>query len=45
MKVLPLFPGHFSHPEWVALGVWLAIGGILRLLGRPFRDSTESARV
>ena len=45
MKVLPLFPGHFSQPEWVALGVWLAIGGILRLLGQPFRESNESARV
>jgi amino acid transporter len=45
MKVLPSFPGHFSHSQWVALAVWLAIGGILRLLGRPFRESTESARV
>ena len=30
MKILPLFPGHFSRPEWAALGVWLAVGFILR---------------
>jgi APA family basic amino acid/polyamine antiporter len=30
MKFLPIFPGHFSGWEWVALGIWLAIGGALR---------------
>jgi amino acid transporter len=30
MKVLPLFPGHFSAAEWLALAGWLAIGFILR---------------
>jgi APA family basic amino acid/polyamine antiporter len=29
MKFLPIFPGHFSGWEWVALGLWLAIGGAL----------------
>jgi amino acid transporter len=29
MKLLPVFPGHFSLAEWVALGVWLAIGFLL----------------
>jgi hypothetical protein len=26
MKVVPLFPGHFSLAEWIALAIWLAIG-------------------
>ena len=30
MKLLPLFPGHFSLTEWIALGIWLAIGLLLR---------------
>jgi basic amino acid/polyamine antiporter, APA family len=30
MKVLPVFPGHFSLAEWIALAVWLGIGTILR---------------
>jgi APA family basic amino acid/polyamine antiporter len=30
MKFLPAFPGHFSIPEYVSLGVWLALGLALR---------------
>jgi APA family basic amino acid/polyamine antiporter len=30
MKVLPLFPGHFSIAEWIALAVWLLLGLALR---------------
>jgi basic amino acid/polyamine antiporter, APA family len=30
LKFLPIFPGHFSGWEWIALGIWLAIGGALR---------------
>jgi basic amino acid/polyamine antiporter, APA family len=30
MKLLPVFPGHFSGAEWVALGIWLAAGRLLR---------------
>jgi basic amino acid/polyamine antiporter, APA family len=30
MKVLPAFPGHFSPAEWLALGIWLALGFLLR---------------
>jgi amino acid transporter len=33
MKVLPVVPGHFSPAEWIALGIWLALGAILH--GRP----------
>jgi APA family basic amino acid/polyamine antiporter len=29
MKVLPAFPGHFSQAEWVAFGVWVALGAVL----------------
>jgi amino acid transporter len=28
MKVLPVIPGHFSRAEWIALGIWLALGTI-----------------
>jgi amino acid transporter len=34
MKVLPVIPGHFSHAEWIALGIWLALGAILHRLPR-----------
>jgi APA family basic amino acid/polyamine antiporter len=27
MKLIPLVPGHFTVYEWVALGVWVALGG------------------
>jgi APA family basic amino acid/polyamine antiporter len=30
MKLLPVFPGHFSLAEWIALGVWLGLGILLR---------------
>jgi basic amino acid/polyamine antiporter, APA family len=30
MKVLPVFPGHFSPAEWIALGIWIALGFLLR---------------
>jgi amino acid transporter len=26
MKVLPIFPGHFSPAEWIALGIWIVLG-------------------
>ena len=29
MKLLPVFPGHFTPTEWLALGVWLLLGLIL----------------
>lgn len=30
MKLLPVFPGHFSGAEWAALGIWLTAGLLLR---------------
>jgi APA family basic amino acid/polyamine antiporter len=35
MKVLPIVPGHFSMAEWIALGIWVAIGAILHRGFRP----------
>ena len=29
MKLVPAFPGHFTPAEWIALGVWLALGAFL----------------
>jgi len=29
MKVLPVFPGHFSPAEWIAFCIWLALGFLL----------------
>jgi hypothetical protein len=28
MKVVPAIPGHFTVYEWLALGVWIALGAI-----------------
>jgi amino acid transporter len=29
MKVLPALPGHFSPAEWIAFGIWVALGAAL----------------
>lgn len=29
MKVLPVFPGHFSLAEWIAFTVWVILGALL----------------
>jgi amino acid transporter len=34
MKIVPLFPGHFSAAEWIALGIWLVLGFALHSLRR-----------
>ena len=31
MKVLPAFPGHFSLAEWIAFGIWVGLGFVLRV--------------
>jgi basic amino acid/polyamine antiporter, APA family len=31
MKVLPFFPGHFSLAEWIASGIWIGLGVVLRV--------------
>jgi amino acid transporter len=30
MKVVPGVPGHFSAYEWLALGIWIGLGAVLR---------------
>jgi APA family basic amino acid/polyamine antiporter len=30
MKLLPVFPGHFSAAEWIAFGTWIGLGLALR---------------
>jgi amino acid transporter len=34
MKLFPVFPGHFSAAEWIALGIWLAAGLALHAIRR-----------
>src|SRR5258708_3817450 len=41
MKLIPKFPGHFSHAEWIALAIWLLIGTLMHL-GRHARASNAS---
>ena len=35
MKLLPAFPGHFTHAEWIALAIWLILGAILHRRAAP----------
>jgi hypothetical protein len=28
MKIVPVVPGHFTAYEWLALGIWIALGAI-----------------
>ena len=34
MKFVPVFPGHFSVAEWIALGTWLGVGFLLHTVAR-----------
>ncbi|MGB8473105.1 MAG: APC family permease [Candidatus Acidiferrum sp.] len=35
MKLIPAFPGHFTHAEWLAFGIWLLLGVILHRRPEP----------
>jgi APA family basic amino acid/polyamine antiporter len=35
MKVVPAIPGHFTVYEWLALGIWIALGAIARWGAHP----------
>jgi basic amino acid/polyamine antiporter, APA family len=35
MKVVPAIPGHFTIYEWLALGIWIALGAITRRRAAP----------
>ena len=39
MKLIPAFPGHFSRGEWMALAMWLALGGALHVFKSGERGS------
>ena len=34
MKLIPLVPGHFTVYEWLALGIWIALGGAAAMTPR-----------
>jgi hypothetical protein len=34
MKVIPMVPGHFTVYEWLALGIWIALGGVAAMAGK-----------
>jgi APA family basic amino acid/polyamine antiporter len=38
MKVIPALPGHFTQYEWLALGIWIVIGGLLHWRARSSRS-------
>ncbi|HEV2115175.1 MAG TPA: APC family permease [Terriglobales bacterium] len=31
VKIVPLVPGHFTRYEWIALGIWLGFGALIRI--------------
>jgi APA family basic amino acid/polyamine antiporter len=35
MKLIPAFPGHFTHAEWIALAIWLILGAGLHRRSAP----------
>jgi len=35
MKVIPFVPGHFSTYEWLALGIWVALGAMAARRATP----------
>ena len=43
MKVIPTLPGHFSHYEWLALGIWILVGLLLHWLAKPGRTLKASS--
>ena len=49
MKVLPVFPGHFSPAEWIAFGIWVLLGAALHcsssLMGRLRSGGQTSSQV
>jgi amino acid transporter len=42
MKLLPFVPGHFSRYEWIALGLWVGMGLVLRTLARRAAENAKS---
>ena len=45
MKLIPAFPGHFTHAEWITLAIWLALGTALHATRRtPAIAANQSPR-
>src|SRR5581483_8840233 len=42
MKIVPLWPGHFTIYEWIALGVWVGVGLVLRKSAKASEASAVS---
>jgi len=45
IKVLPGVPGHFNRYEWLALGVWVALGAVLSRRPRSQHRQSEESRM
>jgi basic amino acid/polyamine antiporter, APA family len=45
MKLIPAFPGHFTHAEWIALAIWLALGAGVHLgLSSPHTSANSASQ-
>ncbi len=41
VKVVPVVPGHFTQYEWLALGMWLGVGTLMRLSAKSAQHIPE----
>jgi APA family basic amino acid/polyamine antiporter len=42
MKFLPMFPGHFSTAEWVALAIWILLGAAVHRRSHSLKEKEIS---
>jgi len=45
MKILPFVPGHFTASEWLALGIWIALGAVAWLFKSSYSGGEETRHV
>jgi basic amino acid/polyamine antiporter, APA family len=45
VKVLPFVPGHFTGIEWLALGIWAALGILISVPWQSQKNTLEKAEV
>jgi amino acid transporter len=46
MKLVPVFPGHFTRAEWIAMAIWVLLGAAIHLLRpRAAAQAQEAAHV
>jgi hypothetical protein len=43
MKIVPVVPGHFTAYEWLALGIWIALGAIAAAFATLSAGATSRA--